>query len=357
MISTSIDSAGPIPVSRVTPLIPIDIIGDTAGEAGFRLDQIRLVQTFSEHLVKGQVYQGKVIARLDDQVAVVNVNGSAVKMALGEHGKLGESVSLKFLGGQSNPAFLLAPAAASQTSELTTLSQTAQQISQFIGNTEGKTAPARFEAQTPITSSPLNPPPVIAQDLKQAVTQSGLFYESHLVENLEGKRPLAALMQEPQNQVQNQVTAQKQGLAPNQTPEQNQTAAALNALVPQQLNILEHQKLGWHGEVWPNQLMEWDIERNKLAETPVHNQKQSSSSMPENEQIDSKITLHLPNLGSVTARLNLQNGKMRIQIEADELATSTLLKDHRQTLANALEASGQSLDFLSVLHHEQTSQP
>ncbi|MEQ1602936.1 MAG: flagellar hook-length control protein FliK [Methylophilaceae bacterium] len=354
MISISADTAGTAPVSKVTPLIPVRIVGDIAGETDFRLEQFRLVQTLSEQLVKGQVYQGKVVAKLDEQIAVVTLNGTAVKMALGDHGRLGESVSLKFLGEQANPAFLLTPAAINQDAELTTISHAAQQISQFFGSTQENKAPARFEAQTPVTSSPLNLPQVVANDLKHALAQSGLFYESHLVENLEGKRPLSALLQEPQNQ----AAAQNQGVAESKVLSlQNQMAATLNALVPQQLNILENQKLSWHGEVWPNQLMEWDVGRKNLPEITVQNQKQSTSAMLENEQIDSKITLHLPNLGSVTARLNLQNGKMRIQIMADELATSTLLKDHSAALAQSLEASGQALDFLSVLHHEQATQP
>ncbi|MBR7947854.1 flagellar hook-length control protein FliK, partial [Burkholderia cenocepacia] len=46
----------------------------------------------------------------------------------------------------------------------------------------------------------LAPPPVAAlrAALAQAVSESGLFYESHLAQWLAGQRPLAALMREPQ---------------------------------------------------------------------------------------------------------------------------------------------------------------
>jgi hypothetical protein len=357
MISKSADMAGTIPVSKITPLIPATIIGDTAGEAVFRLEQLRLAQALSDQLVKGQVYQGKVIAKLDDQVSVVNLNGTVVKMALGANARIGESLSLKFLGGSPKPAFLLSPSAINQEVDLTTISHTAQMIDQFLGSSEARKAPARFEAQTPITSSPFNPPQVIANDLKNAVAHSGLFYESHLVENAEGKRPLSALLLEPQNKMLPQNKMELLSLASLQNQATSSlNSSSLNSLVPQQLSILENQKLTWHGEVWPHQLMELEIQQKRSSDQVVHNHQQSSSPELENDNMDSQITLHLPNLGSVTARINLQNGKMRIQVLANELSTSTLLKDQKASLAQAIEASGQSLDYLSVLHHEQPAQ-
>jgi hypothetical protein len=48
------------PVNNISPLVPMHVIGDTAEELGFRFEQLNLAQ-----LKKGQLYQGKVVARLD----------------------------------------------------------------------------------------------------------------------------------------------------------------------------------------------------------------------------------------------------------------------------------------------------
>ncbi|WP_175976631.1 flagellar hook-length control protein FliK [Burkholderia sp. BCC1047] len=65
----------------------------------------------------------------------------------------------------------------------------------------GASTPASAQASSAAaTREAAAPPPVAAlrAALAQAVSESGLFYESHLAQWLAGQRPLAALMREPQ---------------------------------------------------------------------------------------------------------------------------------------------------------------
>ncbi len=212
--------------------------------------------------------------------------------------------------------------AAKTTTSIADVSDTAKLINQLVKQAEANGATHRYIAQSAITTHP-KLPNVVSQQLKTAISQSGLFYESHLSEFVDGQRQLASIKQEPQNQF-------------------NQSAYSL---LPQQLHILEHQRLSWHGEVWPNQLMNWDIYlKNAQDERKRQAQKSTDSDIP----IASNFTLHLPNIGKVTAKIILQNGHMYVDLSAEEKETSQLLKDNSSALASAIESHGQVLEGLTV---------
>ena len=98
----------------------------------------------------------------------------------------------------------------------------------------------RDRANGVVTQQPQNPQQ-LSLDLKNALQRSGLFLESHLAEVVAGKRTIESMRPELQN------------LA-NNTPN-----TVLNTLPAQQLAALEHQRLSWHGEIWQNQTMDWDV--------------------------------------------------------------------------------------------------
>jgi hypothetical protein len=311
------------PVNNINSMAPMNVVADTAEELGFRFEQLNLAQ-----LSKGQLYQGRVMARLDDQHFIVALNGSALKMALSNTTQVGEQISLRYMGGFPTPTFLLYSQL--QSVSHTSISDTAQLINQFLNASKNQKSAARFEAQQPITSSPFNPAAKIAGDLRQALVMSGLFYESHLSEFMIGKRPLSAILQEPHNQ----------------------PATTLTSLVPQQLQILEHQRLLWHGEVWPKQEMEWEISRREQQ----NHQDGSTAEDADAVQMDSRITLHLPRLGEVTANISYDNGRMRIELLAGKESTLVMLKQEDTKLVESMKAAGQPLDQLTMKSHEPPAQ-
>lgn len=201
------------------------------------------------------------------------------------------------------------------------VSATAQLINQLLTQAEADGVAGKYLAQTVLTQTPTLPN-VVSQQLKAAISQSGLFYESHLHEFVEGHRSLAELKQEPQNKLH----------------------YLMQSLLPQQLHILEHQRLSWHGEVWSNQQMDWDI----YVQNQQNKENDAYGNEDEQATIASDLTLHLPQLGKVTAKISLRDGRMRIEFLAEQEKALRLLKEKSPALASAIESNGQRLESLTL---------
>ena len=325
-----VDTASVIPISRITPVLAVDPVGTLIQSLGDRAAQF----------VKGQAYSAQVLSQAGDGTYTVKVEVGAsfkdalIKMDLGKGdaglaAKSGQTLLLRYLGANPTPTFLSLSTMSNAAVNTADISPTAKLIGSILNQANSEGLPMRFEANAVVTYAPNNAH-IVAHDLKHAVSSSGLFYESHLNDLVQSKQALAAIRQEPQNQVN----------------------PALAGLMAQQLAILENQHLSWQGQVWPGQKMDWDVYLHKNADENNQQQFYGQQEAIENRPISSEMTLHLPNLGKVTAKLSLADGRMRIGILAEQAQTLGALKDHRQTLAKAIEKNGQQLDVLTVSHHE-----
>ncbi len=324
------DVAGVNPDSRIMPVLVVDSIGSITQELGDRATQ----------LVKGQEYFAHVLAKIGDTTYTVKVEGTdlkgdalkdiVLKMDLGASAKTGQALSLRYMHGDPVATFLLTPTPTNILGSTTEISAAASFIGNLLKQAESDGVSARIEATSVITQTPNNPQ-AIAQDLKHAVSSSGLFYESHLSELLQGNQTLAAIKQEPQNQANPPIAA----------------------LMSQQLAVLESQRMSWHGEVWLGQKMDWDVVLESRDAT--EDETQGSPSQPNEQEdrlISSEMTLHLPHLGKVSTKISLVDGRMRISILADQAVTLDALKNQRKNLAEAIVRNGQQLDALTMLKHE-----
>lgn len=332
----------------------------------------------SQPFVVGKIYQGQIVDKLNNDVYLVKMENSFVKMPLGDLVHVGQSVPFKFIQNQPSPTFLLlqhphqeievefsesdgallktisdgvvlsAQANASQAANLKLVqnqavpifnlpnlsaysmeeevkfSSTAQLINQFFQDAKSEGADGRYQAIKVVSEQPMQPQ-LLAKELKQAISQSGIFYESHLRAFVLGHKSLEAIRQEPQNRM----------------------AIPIANLVSQQLDVLEHQRFAWTGEIWPHQQAQLDI----YKETPflsVQDHQGTNAHEEDEMPIKSEMTLHLPNLGKVTAKLSLANGRLSVNILAESADTTSTLKNHQQNLANALQKNGQALDGLIV---------
>ncbi|MGB7815723.1 MAG: flagellar hook-length control protein FliK [Methylotenera sp.] len=321
------------PVSRIAPVLAVDSIGSITQELGDRATQ----------LVKGQEYYAHVLSKVGNTAYTVKVEGKGVlkdiilKMDLGKMdlGKMdsgsavqtGQTLLLRYIHENPTPTFLLLSAPTNDAESTADLSPAAQLIGHILKKADSEGVTSRFEATAIVTHAPNNAQ-AVAHDLKHAVSTSGLFYESHLSELVQGNQALAAVRQEPQNQA-------------------NSTLAGL---MSQQLAILENQRMSWHGEIWPGQKMDWDVYlQQKEADNSQHAYQQQSA---EDRPIASEMTLHLPRLGKVTARLSIIDGRMRVGISAEQTQTIDALESQKLSLAKAIEKNGQQLDRLTITHHE-----
>ena len=177
----------------------------------------------------------------------------------------------------------------------------------------------------------------MAGALADAITYSGVFYESHVSAWAEGKRPAEELLKEPQSQVARQSNGNVSLLSqddPAQSP--------LGQIVNLQLNALEQQRVVWHGEVWPGQQMEWEINQG-------HDQnQQQQDGQPSAPTWHSVVRFNFAQLGQVSASIRLIGEQIHVQVKADNPAATAALRGNGQLFASAMAAAGTSLDSLIV---------
>ncbi len=216
-----------------------------------------------------------------------------------------------------------------------------------------------------------------AQALTHSVQTSGLFYESHLAQLAAGKTTPQNLRQEPQGRLppqppasgntaqnaqsaqnlQNLPTAQQAatpgapagGAGPETTPThtaagQTHTASTpgidpqAQLLVRQQLEVLANQAFLWQGEAWPGADMEWEVHRRP--------QDEEENRDFEEDHWATRLTLHLPTLGEVQARLSLSGDQLVMRLTAPESAER--LGQSIEPLRARLLAQGLQASQLSV---------
>jgi hypothetical protein len=303
-------------VYRVVPVLPVGAINSPTHQ----------LEAQTKAFTQGESYTARVLQQVSGQNFLVEVkNDSAqsvvLKMELGQQAKVGQQLPLQFMHQEPVMTFMLKQPGTAYTGATVNLSHTGSLLGQYLGQAEAQHLSPRFEAVSAITHFPYKPQ-VLAQDLKQALSQSGVFYEAHLQAASHGQYSLQQLRQEPQNQ------------------------PGFNAanLMFQQLAVLENQRFSWHGEVWPGQQMSWDVYQQKLPSESEH----ASQTVEDERMIGSELSIDFPNLGKVKAKISLFNGHMHIHFESENADTFQLLQQQKAKLAGAFQQRGQALDGLTV---------
>jgi hypothetical protein len=182
--------------------------------------------------------------------------------------------------------------------------------------------------------------PPDADSLKQALAESGVFYESHVAEWAQGERTIEALRREPQGRVESPADSLSPGTG---TGAESATSGIPEQLVPvvkEQLQAIDARQIGWRGEIWPQQTIELTIAEED-AGTP---EEQAPAAWTTTMKLD------LPRLGGIQAVLQMQGDSLRIGMRASENATHSL-KDRGGELAASLAALGLKLVSMRVDEH------
>jgi len=184
----------------------------------------------------------------------------------------------------------------------------------------------------------------LAVALKDALANSGLFYESHQAQWVRGERSTAQLLVEPQNLLANdERSVNQQGAdlsAQGKTATETSLPIAkeLVPLVQQQLHTLETHQLTWTGQIWPGQQMQWEIEGQ-----PEHQHMR-----PDERQWSTEMELALPKLGDVHARLVFNQGGIRLTLQGADANTVALFNRRLPGLAMTLNEAGVPLTGVVV---------
>ncbi|GBG13004.1 uncharacterized protein NMK_0542 [Novimethylophilus kurashikiensis] len=312
--------------------------------------------------VPGERLPAFVLASLPNGRFQVQIQDQVLDMNLPRNSEPGQKLDLTFVSATPRMTFALAGdlAKALPANSGVSLSETAKflgaLIQKGVSNTDAATT-NRVVRNAPILAG--EPPANIrefAAALKTAVTQSGLFYESHQAQWVSGERSLSILMQEPQAQLplahattntMTQVsadtkTALDNNLQPTLQPGRDAVHPQAAPLVQQQLEALDTRQIVWQGQVWPGQNMDWQIEED--ASHP------DSNYDDETPQWRTRLHLDLPSLGGVTARLAIDRAGIRVEMATEKSDSANVLKNEMTQLATSMEASGIKVAGLTVKH-------
>ena len=295
-----------------------------------------------------------VLSRLGDGSFLVKVADMQVRMALPPGTQPGAELSMKVLAASPQPTFQLgdatlhgtpvplstnaaslAAAVAAATTPFTQsnaahegadLSPAARLLAQVLHSAAGNGAPASaaLTGATPLLQQGAPDPAQLANQLQQAISKSGLFYESHVAEWAEGKRPLAELMGEPQ--------AQK---APGTPP----TDPALARMINMQLAGQEQGHINWQGQLAPGQAFEWKVTREEEKSQRGGNEQEPGW--------QSGLRLRFARLGEVKASITLRGKHVQIDLQADSAALVPL-REAAPRLQDAIAAAGSELAALRI---------
>ncbi len=360
-------------------LIPVDVglrLRTQPGETP--LASVAAVQEIAADLPQlGQTFTARIQDILPDNTYRALVAGKSVTLALPQGAEAGDVLELvvvdrtpKLLIARMADPGLAASASAGGDYPHATFSATARMIGQLLPEQGQSPAPATLNGGRPLlaTSEVAAQPDALAAQLaprlEQAVRGSGLFYEAHQAQWLTGKVSTEALRAEPQNRLADpgnglrapattEAAASNGASSTRPAGESGLTAAtvtaaqapaspvpeALRPLVQQQLDAAATQRLMWHGEVWPDQSMEWEVRRDSRSPTPE---------MPDTEGWNTRLGLTMPQLGRVDARLNLEGSRLRLNLQAGDSASLATLRARLPELEASLAAAGLRLDVAQV---------
>ena len=303
------------------------------------------------------------------------INQRSFTLALPFAARAGDAIELEVAESDGKLTLALAARAAADSAKMgseasaTRLSRTGQLIGTLLGEARAAGGGAQalpLNGQQPISAAP----PQSAQDLlpllAQAIRQSGMFYESHQAEWVEGRYSKAELLQEPQARLTTEPAARQPSPAAAETDSsaavatlppvraatsklgaaestsaQQAIAPPLQGLVQQQLEAFATQNFAWQGQAWPGQQIDWEIENSSQRGDP--------GSADDGRKWLTRLRLTLPRLGSVDARLHLEGKQIAVSIAADNAETGTLLRSAGARLQRQLEQAGLELASLGVI--------
>ena len=327
----------------------------------------------------GQTIQGAILAKMSDGSFLVRVADTNARMMLPVGAEVGGDVPMTVVAAQPRPllqvgtepaqspvvhtqtgaaargaAALLSQAPLTPSEQLpqldrntpqATLSPAARAIATAL--TQAYTAPGApvvILGKTPLVATGTPVPEQLGKQLQNALGESGLFYESHVAEWAEGKRPLQDLAREPQ--MQRHVAAQAQ-----QSPAESAARAlagpdlSASQMINQQLHTQEQGKVQWHGEAWPGQPMQWEVRRD---ESDGRSKGQGRDTQEDAPVWRSGVKFRFPLLGKVAANVTMVGDQVHVQVQSGDESTTETLRAWAGILQGALDAAGAPLTSLSI---------
>lgn len=314
-------------------------------------------------LSPGQEVRGDVLARLAETTYLIRVAGEVFSMEIPISLEPGTSVQLTFRSSQPRPTFSMESSANDAAS--VKLSTAATVLTRSFS--AGEPAPqktALILSQTPLMDSSMADSSFLATVLRNSVTYSGLFYESHILRWYRGEIPFSSIMRESRTgrSQQNRQGQEKAGASINSEetavidddmnsntvagllskPDQTNGTDAFSSraaaqLVREQLELLLSGAFTWRGEAMSGHELEWLVEREP--------QGPDSNGMP---SWRTSISVKLPNLGLVSATLSFSQEGIEGIMRSESPETAAIMKREVGILEERFVQAGIKLNGMVI---------
>ncbi len=332
-------------VTPITPVTPVTAIPDP--------------QSSFPEFAQGQKYQALIETRLLNGNSRVLVAGKLLQMHLPDNFQPGNKLELVFISQEPKLKFLILNEAPLDTGKNnTSISTTGRFLGALMQDTLKQTPASITPTNTVTTLSLTSPTPILAGPsinstelpglLQKAIVQSGLFYESHQAQWVNGENTLENLQQEPQGKlvlVTADLPAAKVAASALLGPEMSVHTQTI-PLVQQQLTTLETGHLFWRGEIWQGQPMEWDIYEHSQ-------EKEKENESDQVAQWRTQLRLSMPQLGDITATITLNAQSINIKINTSQQDTARLLKSNQSPLTMDMQLVGLNIQAVEVQHDDR----
>src|SRR5574343_655466 len=248
-----------------------------------------------------------------------------------------------------------------------TLSKTGKLIGNLIGNISEpgqRASPAPLNGNLPLVDGQSLSGPDLAPTLKNALTQSGVFYEAHQARWAAGEMATDALRQEPQGKMLPHAVASTSPSFLTKPVDADTASVTTNSnsphveigtnnsgttipreilpIVQQQLDALATQTYAWQGQIWPGQQMHWEVSENPERQNEVAGAESSWQT---------RLHLTLPSLGGIDASLRiLPGGQVELSLTTASPETEFRLREQVNELRRQFETSGLTLTQAQVQH-------
>jgi hypothetical protein len=277
----------------------------------------------------GQSVKAEIIANLPNNLYLARIAGEMYKLEIPLNVQPGEIAEMTYLTSDPRITFQLLRPDGEETVKFSSMGKWLSAVAK-----DGPTLTSLLET---LLESPTQGATLLALRLRAALTQSGLFYESHLARWAAGELPLEELLKEPQGKLSRLVF----GEDPEAGKEQSQVFADGRALpfVKEQLSLLDSGVLAWRGEAWPGQGMEIAIRKDQTDEEAG---------------VEATLSLELPRIGGVEVNLRFGPEGFFVDFVCQQPGTSAVLKEGGDELRSALASAGLQLTRMAVKDDEAT---
>lgn len=309
------------------PIVPIRLLQ----ESGRLLLQAVVLPEKLPPLLLGEYVTARFAERLKNNQVAVLIKNSLFTLNLPEGVDAeSHSLTLRVVGLKPTLTFALVSAGEAEhadTSVEVILSRASRYLTSLLqsGKTNSEMALLNLNVAQQSTER-------LAQQLKQGIEKSGLFYESHLNAWINGKRSSDAIKDEPQ------VIAGRANLP------------VLGQLLQQQLSVLENHQILLQGYAWPGQPMALLIEQEEVGEREANGECRDGQAWCTN------ISLNLPVLGELSACIKMVGSAVYVSFVAHDVNVESLIKQQSVLLQQGLESAGLDLALLTVNYEARSNE-